>query len=106
MLQGKRIRMRFFMLLFMLAAIGLLSWVVQYLWNWLIAPTFSVSTFSYLQALGLFILCRILFGGFKFGPSGRSNRPHYKNREKWMNMSEEERRQFKSEWEKKCDKRN
>lgn len=102
----KRQKIRFFIPLFFIAAVGLLGLVVQYLWNWLIAPTFSVTPFSYWQAMGLFVLCRILFGGFRFGPPSRGGgNPAFRQREKWMSMSDEERQQFKSQWEKRCGKR-
>ncbi len=106
MQQGKWRKIRFLIPLFFVVAFGFFSWVVQILWNWLIAPTFSLSPYSYWQAMGLLVLCRILFGGFRFGGAQRSGKPPFNRRNKWMNMSEEERQQFKSEWEKRCEKRD
>ena len=37
--------------------------VVQLLWNWLVPPIFGWSQLTFWQALGLLVLCRILFGG-------------------------------------------
>ena len=102
----KRRRISFYKPFFFVIAFGLLVWAVQYLWNWLIAPTFSVRTFGYFEAMGLFILCRLLFGSFRFGGQMRSGSPPFRNKEKWMNMSDEERQQFKAEWQKKCEKRS
>ncbi|MBN1423651.1 hypothetical protein JXA88_03755 [Candidatus Fermentibacteria bacterium] len=46
------------------AALGLvLGLAVQHLWNWLMPPIFGVAAISYWQAVGLFVLCHILFGG-------------------------------------------
>jgi hypothetical protein len=74
--------------------------VVMALWNLLIPDIFGLPPLHYWQALGLFLLSRILFGNFGFG----NKKPFMNNRlkEKMMNMSEEERQQFKTEWEKRC----
>ena len=37
--------------------------VVMHLWNWLLPPLFGLKTLGFWQALGLLLLCRILFGG-------------------------------------------
>ena len=97
---------RFFPL-FALLFFALASLAVQLLWNWIIAPTFSLTSFSYWQAMGLLVLCRILFGHPSFGR--HHNRPSFSEqsasqRQKWINMTEEERLQFKNEWKKRCGK--
>ncbi len=74
-----------------------LGWVVMLLWNWLLPALFAgVQPVSYLQALGLLLLCKILFGGFRGGCHGHKFRQHRDG------MSEEEREQlkgrFKSRW--------
>ena len=106
MQQGKWRKMRFFIPLFFIAAFGLLSWVVQLLWNGLIATRFSLTPYSYWEAMGLLVLCRLLFGGFRMGSSPRGRKPPFRNREKWMSMSDEERERFKSEWQKRCDNKD
>ncbi|MDJ1500413.1 hypothetical protein [Xanthocytophaga agilis] len=73
-----------------------ISWVVMSLWNAILPEILQVHTITYWQAMGLLILCRILFGGFHFGPKGGP--PHL--REKWMNMSDEEREQLKEQFRK------
>ena len=40
--------------------------MVVALWNWLMPSLFNLPTISFSQALGLFVLCRILTGGFRF----------------------------------------
>lgn len=80
-----------------------LSAVIMFLWNSILPEVIHVERINYLQAIGLFILSRILFGGFRFGGRGRPGfgpRPHM--REKWMNMSEEERMRFREEWRRRC----
>ena len=37
---------------------------VKLLWNWLLPPLFGLPIVTFWQALGLLVLCRILFGGF------------------------------------------
>jgi len=46
--------------------------VVLLLWNWLLPPLFGLPAITFLQALGLLALCRILFGGFSSGGRARS----------------------------------
>ncbi|MDP8979679.1 MAG: hypothetical protein M3O35_03700 [Acidobacteriota bacterium] len=38
--------------------------VVRQLWNWLLPPLFGWHQITFWQALGMLVLCRILFGGF------------------------------------------
>lgn len=92
---------------FMLLLLLIIPIVVMLLWNTILPDLLSVNSINYLQAFGLFVLCRILFGGFRFGPrSGRNGRrlPFANNafREKFMDMSEEEKAAFKERFKKKC----
>ncbi len=63
-----------FVLLFL--AVG--SLVTMLLWNALLPAIFGLKAISFLQALGLLILTRILFGGFRGRP-----KPFYGNRRHW-----------------------
>jgi magnesium-transporting ATPase (P-type) len=69
--------------------------LVMSLWNALIPELFGLKTISFWSALGLLILCRVLFGGMGMGPMmfkmARDNRQLH---ERWMNMSEEEKQAF------------
>jgi len=77
--------------------------VVQWLWNAILPDLIHVGRLTYWKALGLLVLCRILFGGFRGGPPrGRSSFRRTAWREKWMNMSEEERKNFKEQWRQRC----
>ncbi len=99
-------RRRYFFLLVIPLLFGALALVVMLLWNAILPAVLHVEAITYWQAAGLLLLCRILFGGFGFG--GRRGRRHFggppQAREKWMNMSEEERIKFKEEWRKRCGK--
>ena len=93
---------------FPIIIIGLfaLSAVVMWLWNATLPELIHVNTITYWKAMGLLVLCRILFGGFKFGPPpGRSPFSRAGWREKWKGMSEEEREKFKAQWREKCGRR-
>ncbi len=47
--------------------------IVMLLWNALVPPLFGLPTISFWQALGILVLCRILFGGFGMHGSQRSH---------------------------------
>ena len=38
--------------------------LIQYLWNFTIASIFNIKEITYLQAVALVVLCRLLFGSF------------------------------------------
>lgn len=80
-------------LILVLAGIAIVSWLVMSLWNWLMPALFAgVHEIGYLQAIGLLVLSRILFG--RFGPGGgRHGRCRYRKLE---NMTPEEREKFQS----------
>lgn len=84
-----------------------LAFAVMQLWNWILPDITGVKTLSYLQALGLLVLSRILFGNF--GKGGFKGRPGFTRgsemREKWVNMEPDERDKFKAEWKERCKSR-
>lgn len=43
-----------------------LGLVIMWLWNAIVAPKLNAGTINYWEAVGLFVLCKILFGGFRF----------------------------------------
>ena len=93
-----------FMPLFFIAAVLLFGWVVQLLWNAILPDVTGVKVLDYPQALGLLVLSRILFGGFR-GGGHPGKGPSFRNRRnQWMNMTDEERAQFKANWKEKCGK--
>jgi hypothetical protein len=42
----------------------LFGYIIMSLWNWLMPDIFGLATITYWQAVGLFILAKIIFGGF------------------------------------------
>jgi hypothetical protein len=85
-----------------IAAVLIFSSIVMLLWNNILAEVVNVSTITFGQALGILVLSKILFGGWRGGWGGE--RHHWKNRmqEKWAAMSPEEREKFKEQWQKRC----
>lgn len=77
----------------LVAVLGLL---VMSLWNALLPAVIGVKSIGFWQALGLLVLCRILFGGLGWRPGmfGRGRERHRMMHERWMQMSPEEREQF------------
>jgi len=71
-----------------------LSFVILSLWNWLMPALFGLHRIGFWQALGLLLLAKILFGGFR-GPRG--GHLHWRGRmmERWAQMTPEEREKFK-----------
>ena len=85
-----------------IAFAALAIWVVMLLWNNILTvAVHGVNSISYWQAAGIFLLSKLLFGGFRKGCGGRG---HWKNKmkAKWEAMSEEEREKFKQEWKNRC----
>ncbi len=69
--------------------------IVFYLWNWLAPMLFGFKTITFWQAFGLLVLCRMLFGGFGMGGgSHRRTRWSHRMKERFAQMSEEEKRAF------------
>ena len=68
--------------------------VVMLLWNWLLPPLFGFGQITFWQALGILLLCRILFGGSGWRGSVRSN-IRRRMEERCENMTPEERERFR-----------
>lgn len=82
-----------------------MSAIVMLLWNAILPSLLGVKLIGYWQAMGLLVLCKILFGGFRpGGPPGRRFGPPKRVRERFMNMSEEEKEQFKEQWKSRCNR--
>jgi hypothetical protein len=82
-------------------AIALFVWiggeVVMHLWNWLLPALFGWRIITFWQALGLLVLCRILFGGWGGHDSHHSNSGR-RMAGHWMQMTPEEREKLHSRW--------
>ena len=84
--------------------------VVKLLWNWLLPPLFGFREITFWQALGILLLCRILFGGLGgWRGSQRSNtRGRVADRladrlgDRWDAMTPEERERFRQRIRERC----
>jgi hypothetical protein len=103
-----RRRRFFFFALFITSLVLLASLIVMFLWNATLPYVFrDVAEITYLQAMSIFILARILFGGWRgqFNANHRGFNKRQLWREKMSQMSEEERIKFKEEWKQRCAKK-
>ena len=99
----KTIKFRFAGIGIVIALLAVFGVAVMLLWNALMPRIFGLLEIDYLRAAGLLLLSRILFGGmgggWRFPLHGAREDGHLfgrgnKLREKWMNMSEDERKEF------------
>jgi hypothetical protein len=85
------------MLAFAALAIAALGYVVMGLWNAVLPAAAGLHPIGFVQALGLLVLARILFGGFR----GRGHpRWHWRSRmqARWQQMSPEEQERLRAAW--------
>ncbi len=81
------------------------GFVIRELWNWLLPGLFGWKMITFWQALGLLVLCRILFGGWGGHGMGRGHarqRIRERMREKWEQMTPEEREKYRNSWRGRC----
>ncbi|MFZ3342288.1 MAG: hypothetical protein WA213_15495 [Terriglobales bacterium] len=74
---------------------------VHALWNWLMPALFGWHVITIWQALGVLILSKILFGGFRGGARG-SWRSRRRIIERWEKMTPEEREKFRQSMRGRC----
>lgn len=94
-------------LLFLFGALVPLGFIIMALWNNILVAVLHVAVINFWQALGLFLLSRLLFGGFPgtWGGHRHHGGPGWGKQEmsrKWESMSPEERTQFKEQWKSRC----
>lgn len=102
-----------FFILVGLCILSLVGFIVMMLWNNILVEVTNVKPVNFWQATGLLVLIRILFGGISRGGKRHQihkekwrNKWNSKWKDKWLNMSEEERKAFKSKWKGHCKSRN
>lgn len=96
-------------------AVAVFIWIggeiVMHLWNWNLPAVFGWREITFWQAIGLFALCRILFGdlGMRGHNSHRSNlRRRMEVRiadrvgDRWERMTPEERERFRQRVRERC----
>ena len=85
----------------LVVVIGACGEGVMQLWNWLLPSLFGWRAITFWQAVGLFVLCRLLIGGFGGRPLYRSN---WRRRmgERWESMTPEEREKLRQSMRGRC----
>jgi hypothetical protein len=91
--------------LFALLAAAVFSWVTMSLWNWLMPALFGLRAITFWQALGLLLLSRILLGGFR-GRPGYAMHWRRRMRQRWDQMTPEERENFRQGMRQRCGRAN
>ena len=90
------------------AFVAITGFVVMNLWNYLLPAILHVGAITFWQAIGIFVLCKILFGfgrgkGHHMGGGAPWMRRRWEDR--FRNMSAEDKEQFKAQMEKRCGSR-
>lgn len=70
------------------------------LWNHVVVDIFIIKSITYWQALGLFVLSRILFGSMGFG-GRRRNKCRRHPSERFLHMNANEKKSFIDAWKRK-----
>lgn len=76
-------------ILFFTTMVFVFGWAIQLLWNATIADMFGLPAISYWQAVGIFILAKILFG-FGFGGSSTPSQKKRKKQKDAIDRNETE----------------
>jgi hypothetical protein len=82
-------------------AVVVFGFIVMSLWNWLGPAVFGAHTITFGQALGILILSKILFGGFR-GRPGFGGHWRGRMRARWELMTPEEREKFREGMARRC----
>jgi Ca2+/H+ antiporter, TMEM165/GDT1 family len=77
------------------------GFVVMSLWNWLMPALFGWHLINFWQAVGVLVLSKILFGGFR-GHPGRHLYWRRRMMERWEQMTPEEREKFRQGMRGRC----
>lgn len=98
--QRRPARFAFFVLMLLCAA-ALAGGLVMALWNAVLVPALGTRPLGYWQALGLLLLCRLLFGNWgprRMGPGGH----HGPASERMGSLSPEQRARWAAHWKARC----
>ncbi len=87
--------------LFAALFVTVFGFVVMSLWNWLMPALFGWHLIRFWQAVGILVLSKILFGGFR-GHPGRHLYWRRRMMERWEQMTPEEREKFRQGMRGRC----
>lgn len=66
----------------------LFGFVIMWLWNWLMPEIFGLTTLTYWQSVGLFILLKLLLGGCGSGRSSKKSSKDCSNKDTGTSKSD------------------
>jgi hypothetical protein len=92
-MRGRRIFRALKVMAIAIVAFTAFGFVVTQLWNYLMPGLFGLRMITFWQAVGMMLLGRLLFGGFRPGRGGFGWRGQMLRR--WEQMTPEERQQFR-----------
>ena len=95
MMKNRRLKWALKIVALVAVAVAVIGLAVMTLWNWLAPDLFGWRTISFLQAVGLLLLCRLLVGGLR-GRSGGHFAWRARLDERLEQMSPEEREKFRA----------
>lgn len=82
----------------------LFGFVLMWLWNWLMPMIFGLTELTYWQAVGVFILAKLIFGGIGGGGSDDSGHNKSKSKRPGKFIKDEIKSEFSKEFDKEFDK--
>ena len=85
-----------------LLVLALVSGAVMLLWNNILAQVVAVKIISFWQAMGILVLSKLLFGGFRGGAGWGRHKWREKMNERWEKMTPEDKENFQQEWKNRC----
>ena len=86
-----------FIFIAVIVGISLLVALLQYLWNTVMIEVFDLDVISYWQALGLFVISKLLFGR-GFGKPGGFRRRCHQHPEALEDISDQDKEKLREEW--------
>lgn len=95
----------FIYVVFFIAMASAFSGLVMFLWNAILPEVTNVKPLNFWQAAGLLLISKILFSGLGGFKNRRKHNRYQPWKDKWMNMTHEERHEAKMRWKEHCNKR-
>jgi len=95
-MKGYRMWKALKIVVFVALALLVFGFVTEHLWNWLMPSIFGLKAITFLQALGLVVLSKILLGGIHKHGGGGPRGWKRGMEERWARMSPEERERFRA----------
>ena len=90
---------RYWLFPMFIIAVFIFTALVMGLWNAILPAVIGVKTISFWQAMGILLLSKILFGGFRGGwRHGEGKARWMQMQQKLAGMTPEEKEKFKAEW--------